>query len=152
MGGGRGVPRFARDGLEFERMAQDGGDAGEAKLRHRRVLLVEDEMMVAMLIEDMLSDFGCEVIGPAARIDEALKLAGEGRIDVAILDVNLNGQETYPVADALAAIGVPFVFATGYGAGSLREGYRHRPTLQKPFAQRDLVRALALALPSDAVA
>jgi CheY-like chemotaxis protein len=105
--------------------------------------------MVAMLVEDMLSDFGCEVIGPAARVEEALKLVGEAKIDVAILDVNLNGHETYPVADALVALGVPFVFATGYGAGSLRDGYRDRPTLQKPFQQHDLVRALALALPSS---
>jgi CheY-like chemotaxis protein len=120
-------------------------------LRDRRVLLVEDEMMVAMLVEDMLSDFGCAVIGPATRVDDALKLVGEGKIDVAILDVNLNGHETYPVADALVALGIPFVFATGYGAGSLRDGYKERPTLQKPFQQHDLVRALALALPSSDV-
>jgi CheY-like chemotaxis protein len=130
-------------------MTQGGAAADEAKLRQRRVLLVEDEVMVAMLVEDMLSDFGCEVIGPAARVEEALKLVGEAQIDVAILDVNLNGHETYPVADALVALGVPFVFATGYGAGSLRDGYRDRPTLQKPFQQHDLVRALALALPSS---
>lgn len=127
-------------------MTQDGLATEETRLSQRRVLLVEDEMMVAMLVEDMLSDFGCEVIGPAARLEEAVRLASEGRIDVAILDVNLNGQETYPVADVLAGRGVPFVFATGYGAGSLRDGYRDRPTLQKPFQQRDLVRALALAL------
>jgi CheY-like chemotaxis protein len=130
-------------------MTQDGAAADQDKLSGRRVLLVEDEMMVAMLVEDMLSDFGCHVLGPASRLEEALRLADAGEIDVAILDVNLNGQETYPVADALAAKGVPFVFATGYGAGSLREAYRGRPTLQKPFQQRDLIRTLALALTSD---
>lgn len=133
-------------------MTQDGSAADQDKLSGRRVLLVEDEMMVAMLVEDMLSDFGCHVLGPAARLEEALRLADAGEIDVAILDVNLNGQETYPVADALAAKGVPFVFATGYGAGSLREAYRGRPTLQKPFQQRDLVRTLAVALGSDQTA
>jgi CheY-like chemotaxis protein len=86
-------------------MTQDGAAADQDKLSGRRVLLVEDEMMVAMLVEDMLSDFGCHVLGPASRLEEALRLADAGEIDVAILDVNLNGQETYPVADALAAKG-----------------------------------------------
>lgn len=133
-------------------MADGEPDLADGRLHRRRVLLVEDEMMVAMLLEDMLSDFGCEVIGPAGRVDEALSLARNGAIDVAILDVNLAGQETYPVADVLAAAGIPFVFATGYGAGGLRDGYKHRPTLQKPFQQRDLIRALTQALPSDAAA
>jgi CheY-like chemotaxis protein len=110
------------------------------------VLLVEDEMMVAMLVEDMLSDFGCEIVGPVGRIDEALAAAEAGGVDVAILDVNLNGKETYPVADALTAKGIPFVFATGYGAAGLRDGYKDRPTLQKPFQQRELARVLASAL------
>ena len=101
-----------------------------------------------MLVEDMLSDFGCEVVGPMARIEEAVEAAGQGGIDIAILDVNLAGKETYPVADALAEKGIPFVFATGYGAGGLRDGYKERPTLQKPFQQRDLVKALAAALGS----
>jgi CheY-like chemotaxis protein len=128
------------------RMAQDGTEAAEDRIRDRRVLLVEDEMMVAMLVEDMLADFGCHVVGPVGRIDEALAAAGAGGVDIAILDVNLNGKETYPVADALTAKGIPFVFATGYGAGGLREAYKAHPTLQKPFQQRDLVRVLASAL------
>ena len=128
-------------------MAQDAMEAAEARIRARRVLLVEDEMMVAMLVEDMLSDFDCEIVGPLARIEDAVAAAKEGGVDIAILDVNLNGKETYPVADELAAQGIPFVFATGYGAGGLREAYQNRPTLQKPFQQNDLVRALASALP-----
>jgi CheY-like chemotaxis protein len=138
--------------MECERMAQDEIDAAEAKLRQRRVLLVEDEMMVAMLVEDMLSDFGCQVVGPAARIADALALAEAEAVDVAILDVNLNGQETYPVADVLRAKGIPFVFATGYGAAGLRDGYRDLPALQKPFQQRELVRALAAVIISDGIA
>lgn len=124
----------------------DATDTAEDRIRDRRVLLVEDEMMVAMLVEDMLSDFGCEIVGPVGRIEEALAAAETGGVDVAILDVNLNGKETYPVADALAAKGIPFVFATGYGAAGLRDGYKEHPTLQKPFQQRELARVLASAL------
>jgi CheY-like chemotaxis protein len=124
--------------------------AAEGRLKQQRVLLVEDEMMVAMLVEDMLLDVGCEVIGPVTRVDEALARTRDGGIDVAILDVNLDGQETYSVADALAEKGVPFVFATGYGAGGLKDGYKHRPALQKPFQQRDLIQVLADAIGNGA--
>jgi CheY-like chemotaxis protein len=127
-------------------MTQETMAAAEERIKARRVLLVEDEAMVAMLVEDMLSDFGCEVVGPLARVEEAVAAAGQGGVDIAILDVNLAGKETYPVADALAEKGIPFVFATGYGAGGLRDGYKDRPTLQKPFQQSELVKALAAAL------
>ena len=111
-----------------------------------RVLLVEDEMMVSMLLEDMLSDIGCTPVGLAARIEQALKLIEDGGFDIAILDVNLNGDEAYPIADALAARAIPFVFASGYGAGGLREEYRSIPSLAKPFQQQELERTLAAAL------
>lgn len=111
-----------------------------------RVLVVEDEMMVAMLLEDMLSDIGCSPVGPATRIETALKLIEHGGFDIAILDVNLNGDETYPIADALAARTIPFVFASGYSAGGLRKEYRSIPLLQKPFQKRELERALAAVL------
>lgn len=113
-----------------------------ADLKGRRVLVVEDEMLVAMLMEDMLVELGCEPVGPASDIESALRLAVEETLDMAILDVNLNGRPSYPVADALAARGIPFIFATGYGANGLSEGYGHTPTLQKPFQQHDLARVL----------
>ena len=86
-----------------------------SSLYGRRVLVVEDEMIVAWLLEDMLADFGCTIVGPAARIDQALAMIKAEALDAAVLDVNLNGQQSYPLADALVTRGVPFVFSTGYG-------------------------------------
>lgn len=111
-------------------------------LNGMRVLIVEDEMLVSMLVEDMLGDFGCSVVGPAATIGEALALAETARIDAAVLDVNLGGDPIFPVADALMARSVPYVFASGYGESGLAEAYRGTPVLQKPFRQADLERAL----------
>ena len=113
-----------------------------AHLNGLRVLVVEDEMMVSMLIEDMLTDLGCTVIGPAARLDEAMELASKGGIDCAVLDVNLGGQPIFPLADYLRAQGAPFAFATGYGDAGLREVDRGSPVLQKPFREGDLARVL----------
>jgi CheY-like chemotaxis protein len=107
-----------------------------------RVLVVEDEMMVSMLIEDMLTDLGCHVVGPAARLDEALSLAEHAELDCAVLDVNLGGQSTFPVADLLRAKGAPFAFATGYGDAGLREVDRDCLVLQKPFREVDLAKVL----------
>lgn len=103
-------------------------------LSGRRVLVIEDEMLVAMLLEDMLADLGCRVVGPAARVDQALALIeSAGSLDAAVLDVNLNGQKSYSVADSLVARSLPFAFATGYGPASLMNGYHRFPLLQKPF-------------------
>jgi CheY-like chemotaxis protein len=101
----------------------------------RRILVVEDEILISMLLEDMLTDLGYEVAATASRVDEALALARSIDIHAAILDVNLNGQEVFPVADALAGRSIPFVFATGYGERALPAAYQERPTLQKPFEQ-----------------
>jgi DNA-binding response OmpR family regulator len=111
-----------------------------------RVLVVEDEMMVSMLLEDMLAELGCTPVGPVTSIEPALKLIENAGFDVAILDVNLNGDETYPIADALAAREIPFLFASGYRAVRLRDEYRGIPSLQKPFDQQELERTLAAAL------
>jgi CheY-like chemotaxis protein len=116
-----------------------------ASSSRRRVLLVEDEAMIAMLVEDMLEDLGHELVTVASRLDEALAAAKTGAIDVAILDLNLAGVLTYPVADALAERGIPFVFATGYGSSGLKDAYADRPALQKPFVQQVLGDAIALA-------
>ena len=110
--------------------------------RRLRVLVVEDEMLVAMNIEDMLLELGHEVAGLASRLEPALSLAREGSFDIAMLDVNLAGEQSFPVADILAARGIPFLFATGYGIKGIAEQYRDRPVLQKPFRSRDLGEAL----------
>jgi len=114
----------------------------QAKLNGLKVLVVEDEMMVSMLIEDMLGELGCEVVGPASRLDEAMSLAREAELDCAVLDVNLGGQPIFPLADLLRERGRPFAFATGYGDAGLREVDRGSPVLQKPFREGDLARVL----------
>jgi CheY-like chemotaxis protein len=114
----------------------------DTKLEGLRVLVVEDEMMVSMLIEDMLAELGCEVVGPASRLDEAMALAREAEVDCAVLDVNLGGQPIFPVADLLRERGRPFAFATGYGDAGLREADKGSPVLQKPFREGDLARVL----------
>jgi CheY-like chemotaxis protein len=111
-----------------------------------RILVVEDELMIRMLLEDMLGELGHTVAAEAARIEEALDAAKNADFDIAILDVNLNGQPISPVADALVARGMPFVFATGYGERGLPEPYRDRPTLKKPFQMDGLKQMLQTAL------
>lgn len=119
----------------------------EPDLSGRRVLVVEDESRIAMLIRDTLEDLGCEVVGIAARFDDALEKATSLPFDVALLDVNLNGEPSYPIAQALAERGRAFVFATGYGTSNLPESLHNAPVLQKPFLRSDLERALRAALP-----
>jgi CheY-like chemotaxis protein len=113
-----------------------------AERRRLRILIVEDEMLVAMNIEDMLIELGHEVAGIASRLDAALGAAGGGGFDAAVLDVNLAGERSFPVANLLAARGIPFLFATGYGAQGIEEDYRGWPVLQKPFRAADLAAAL----------
>jgi CheY-like chemotaxis protein len=112
----------------------------------KRVLIVEDDVMIRMLIEDMLVDLGFAVAGQAAKVYEALAAVKNTDIDVAILDINLSGETTGPVAEALAAQGTPFVFATGYGEHGLPEQFRDRPLLKKPFQIDGLKRMLDTAL------
>jgi CheY-like chemotaxis protein len=120
-------------------------------LKGRRVLVVEDEMMIAMLVEDMLAELGCAVVGPAHALEAALSLArSENGLDAALLDVNLAGQPVFAVADALREKGVPAIFSTGYGEAGLRDIDRGAPVLQKPFRAGDLARALNQALGANA--
>ncbi len=114
-----------------------------AQLAGLRVLVVEDEMMVSMLIEDMLTDLGCAVVGPASRLDEAAELVRTSELDCAVLDVNLGGQPIFPLADLLRERGKPFAFATGYGDAGVRDVDKGTPVLQKPFREGDLARVLA---------
>jgi CheY-like chemotaxis protein len=116
-------------------------------LSGRRVLVVEDEMMILMLIEDMLADLGCESVTAVATVDQALALIGAQVFDAAMLDINLNGNMNLDVADALAARGVPFVFSTGYSTLDLVDGYGDRPMLKKPFRYEELVEGFTRLLP-----
>lgn len=109
----------------------------------RRVLVIEDEMMIAMLLEDMLADLGHQVVGVAGRLDVALELARDADADLAILDVDLGGESSFPVAEVLTSRGLPFLFATGYGSGGVMQPFINTPTLTKPFEMNDLSRALA---------
>ena len=108
-----------------------------------RLLVVEDEYLIRMLLEDMLADLGYDVAASVGSIAEARELAASGDFNAAILDVNLDGEEVYPVAEILAKRGLPFVFVTGYGERSLPEPYRDRPVLQKPFQLEQLKIMLA---------
>lgn len=109
-----------------------------------RLLVAEDEALVSILIEDMLAELGCSVIGAAANVPAALEIARKGGIDGAILDVNLGGESIGPVADELALREVPFLFVTGYGAAGVPDRFAGAPVLQKPFQMPMLKKALAL--------
>ena len=111
----------------------------------RRVLIVEDESLVAMLLETILEDMGCVPVGPAATVDEGLRMASEP-VDAALLDVNVAGKQVFPIAEALKTRGVPFVFSTGYGESGLPDDWRGHSTLQKPFTEAAVRDALMTAM------
>ena len=123
-----------------------GTEEGAGGMAGKRILVVEDEMIVAMLIEDILADAGATVVGPASRVAKALELLGQEEVDAALLDVNLAGEMTTPVAEELRRRGIPFAFATGYGAAGVPEGFAGQPLLQKPFQEHDLNRVMAEVL------
>jgi CheY-like chemotaxis protein len=125
-----------------------GMTSGQKSTAGKRVFVVEDELMIRMLLEDMLGDLGHTLAGEAGRIPEALDLAKQGEFDIAILDVNLNGEPISPVVEVLRERGVPFVFATGYGQRGVPEPYRGTPTLQKPFQADALAQAIEAAAPT----
>lgn len=114
-----------------------------------RVLVVEDEALVAMLIEDMLMELGFDVLGPAMRLESALKMAMDESFDLAVLDVNLANEQSFPVAKVLQDRGIPFLFATGYGLRGLDERYKQVVTLQKPFESQQLADAINYVLASE---
>lgn len=104
----------------------------------RKVLVVEDEWAIVVMIEDVLLALGAEMVGPTAWLNAALQLAKEAPIDVAVLDVNIHGGNSYPVADILAERAIPFVFCSGYGDWAFEHRHRDRPHLTKPFNSSDL--------------
>ena len=114
-----------------------------AEDRRHTVLLVEDELLVAMAVQEMFDELGYEVVGPVARLDEAIAAARSESLDAALLDISLAGTLSYPVADVLVARGVPFVFASGYGLPPDRNDYSGIPTLVKPYRISQLEQVLA---------
>jgi DNA-binding response OmpR family regulator len=116
---------------------------------HQCVLLVEDEMCLAMMVQDLLEDAGYRVV-KASRVPGALALAEAEPIDAAILDVNLAGTDVFPVADALRRRGVPFLFASGYGERGLPGAFADRPILQKPYDPARLEAMLAGVIADNA--
>ncbi len=112
-----------------------------------RILIVEDEPLIALTVEDMLLELGYEVAGTVGRIDEALAFVDRETFDGAILDVNLGRDKIDPVADLLAQKQCPFVFSTGEGAGGLPAAHAARPFVAKPFRLQDIERALSAAVP-----
>jgi DNA-binding response OmpR family regulator len=123
-------------------MGLQGTPPEGVNLQGRRILVVEDEVLIGMMLQDMLSDFGCEVIGPIIRLAPALEVAKQEQVDLAILDVNLAGEAVFPVADALQSRKVPIIFSTGYGTADLVGPYKEFPTLSKPYDVDELRRVL----------
>jgi CheY-like chemotaxis protein len=121
-------------------------DAGA--LKGLRLLVVEDEALVAMMIENMLDDLGCVVVEVAGTVSRGLVLAGDQELafDGAILDVNLGGEKVYPVAQALRARRVPFIFSTGYGIDGIAAEFSNVPALAKPYQQQALETVLVSTL------
>ena len=142
------VPRSELNKSRVFQAVRDGGDkngAGIGLLRQNRprVLLVEDEALVAMMIQETLTEFGFQVLGPLSTASEALAAARERSIDAAVLDINLGDGLVYTVAEILAERGVPFVFVTGYDADSVDSRFSGIPILQKPIERESLQRIFA---------
>lgn len=114
----------------------------------RRILIVEDEMMIALYLEDLIADQGHTPVGPAMRLEQALPLARDEQLDAALLDVNLGDANSFPAAEILRQRGVPFLFLTGYGAGGLPDEWKSHVTLEKPFEPHHLAQALKDLLPA----
>lgn len=116
-----------------------------AKPPAKRVLLVEDDALIRMLVRDMLEELGFVVTSEAGTLEDAIASSREAGFDFAILDVDLHGKTTVPVADILAARGLPFLFASGHGRHGVPDAHRGAPLLQKPFHSDALGRAIAAA-------
>lgn len=122
----------------------DVAEVASAAVQGMRVFLVEDEVLVALMLEDMLADLGCVLVGSADTVAQALSgIADSSALDAAILDVHLRGETVFPVADALLQKRVPFVFSTGFGPAELAMRYPSSHLLAKPYPAEALAQALA---------
>lgn len=115
-----------------------------------RILIVEDEAIIAMTAEDMIEEMGCVVAGVVTDVEEAMARAKAGGFDVAMLDINLNGAPSLPVAALLAERATPFVFTTGYGSAGPNADFRHVPVLSKPYHAAQLRTAIDQVLAGGA--
>jgi CheY-like chemotaxis protein len=142
-------PETVPDGPAPQRVVETiTASAGPASLEGSRVLIVEDAVLLALELETGLSEAGAEVIGPAYELEEAMALL-DRPIDAAVLDANLNGRSVMPVAEALAARQVPFVFATGYGEAGGAPGGFEAPVIRKPYDVTQVAAAVAELLRSS---
>jgi CheY-like chemotaxis protein len=132
-----------RRGEELARTSPRPPYEPRARLAHRRILVVEDEALIAVQIEDLLAGQGCAVVGPATGLDSAVALASSERLDAAILDVNLSGATTEPVAARLRQRCVPFIVLTGYATEAVTAAYDGAPVVAKPFEEERLLDILA---------
>ncbi|MDB5399747.1 MAG: hypothetical protein QOF70_2748 [Acetobacteraceae bacterium] len=112
----------------------------------KRVLIVEDELLVALLIEDFLAELGCSILGPCGSVAKALDAARTETFDLAVLDVNLGGEKVYPVAEVLAERHIPFLFLSGYGDEAIPPGHSDWRVCAKPFKGNDLAIMMSAAL------
>jgi len=117
--------------------------SGESYLQGLRILVVEDMLLVAEVIEEELRDRGCRVVGPAARLEQGLALAASAELDGALLDVNLAGERCFPIADELTKRSIPYAFLTGYGESGIPSQYHLAPRLVKPFQPQVLIDLVA---------
>jgi CheY-like chemotaxis protein len=108
--------------------------------------VVEDEALIGLMVEDFLQGFGCQIVGVAGSTTDALQMIRSAAIDVAVIDLNLQGETAYPLAGALTAAHVPFVFATGINANQIADAYSHVPVVGKPFEEGELRGALLEAI------
>jgi CheY-like chemotaxis protein len=116
----------------------------DVPLEGLKILVVEDEALVAVMVEDMLVALGARVVGPASTLAQGLALAAAEALDAAVLDVNVRGEPITPLADLLRQSGVPIVFATGYGEAPAGL-HEHAPVLEKPYTREDLGKAIVAA-------
>ena len=138
---------FFPNGLLKHDMAPHFTSTADRAFHGHRILVVEDEQMIAVLLEDMLADLGCKVVGPVADVAQALNAIGTTpKISAAVLDVNLRGKRSDAIADALESKNIPFLFLTGYDRSGLCEAHRDKPVLRKPFNPEALSATLALVL------
>ena len=116
-------------------------------LRDMRVLIAEDEFLVGIQLEDDLRSAGCSIVGPFSTLEMATRAARRERFDLAILDINLNGDMVYPLADELSARGVPFIFLSGYTSADLPERFKKSRQITKPHDPEALIKEIKTATP-----
>ncbi|MDT0684157.1 response regulator [Roseicyclus sp. F158] len=120
--------------------------SSETSAEQRTIMIVEDDWLIADDLAHTVKDIGYRALGPAHSVSAALDILGKGEVDAALLDVNLRGETSYPVADAMAEQGIPFAFLSGYTTDQLKPGFQDRPLLSKPLNPGALRDRLSLML------